>query len=71
MICHMTFGVRSTYPWAWIAAFIVNARLGLRAVIVIHTFGATFRIRIAVIFGQTTARAGIIPFFANGIRTAW
>lgn len=71
MVYNATFGIDAARSWTRVNAFIVDASPILGTIAVHDALGTAFNIWIAVIFGQTGARAGAVSFFANGIGSTW
>lgn len=71
MICNKTFSICATHSNTWIDTFHINAGFSHWTITVHYTFGTTFNIWITKIFGQTSARSGVIFFLANCIYSAW
>lgn len=55
MIGDEAISIRCTNAGTWIDAFLIHARLRLWAIAIHDAFGATFDVRIAMVFGQATA----------------
>lgn len=70
MICNETFGVSAANANTWIDTFHIYAGLSHWTIAIHDTFRATFNVRIAIIFGQTSTRAGIVFLFTNCVYSA-
>lgn len=67
VIDHVTFGIDSAHPWAWVFAFVIDAGLVTWAIAIGHTFRTASTVRIAEVFRQTYTRASTITFLTNCI----